>query len=610
MPKVKFNRAGVLGNLWFAQFDEQEVSDEQFAILNAKGWIFGANSSEKQPETNNPHSDVQPHRHISPEQFGAVGDGVADDSAAFLAAIAAAKANKQKLVAHGKYAIEQNLNFREVAVDCSDARFNLRGDAVIYIGGHGNSSQNPDQSFGFVLRGAIKLDPTHYPNPSVICMGSKNQTIKIKYVDYIQFYQSTDPATYPRDASQAYSTFDINFAVRISIDTDPRFDNAETLSGAGSRGQWFNENTFRLKRCLGLDMRGSYRHNCNLFDGGSFESASSYINIEVGNKNKFTNTRLEGIGRIHFGAQTEGNILERSYFGSLASLALVDIVDLGVINRLETELLGKFVRTRLFELSPFSRKFNGFADEYRFLNISRRIQTSVNYGTIARLEKFKMVGKSDLLILHFDGQNARYGAVITVFDAAGNRLNANDIAYNSNFLRPTSREEFEGSAATPTRWDAHRFMIDQAGEYFVEVRLVASRDKADGLAHNLTLDLYAKFPIAQPKLQKPLPLNAPTQYLGFQGDVIEHRNGKTVVSLHLQSTVAAKDGLTVSLPDGVLSKTPLQRGDVIGIESPSTGNVHWGSVASVAGHTLTLNEALPDWVAVGDFAYISRLIPI
>lgn len=107
-----------------------------------------------------------------------------------------------------------------------------------------------------------------------------------------------------------------------------------------------------------------------------------------------------------------------------------------------------------------------------------------------------------------------------------------------------------------------------------------------------------------------MPLNAPTQYLGFQGDVIEHRNGKTVVSLHLQSTVAAKDGLTVSLPDGVLSKITLQRGDVIGIESPSTGNVHWGSVASVAGHTLTLNEALPDWVAVGDFAYISRLIPI
>lgn len=45
MPKVKFNRAGTLGDLWFAQFDEREVSDEQFALLQKLGWIFGANSA-------------------------------------------------------------------------------------------------------------------------------------------------------------------------------------------------------------------------------------------------------------------------------------------------------------------------------------------------------------------------------------------------------------------------------------------------------------------------------------------------------------------------------------------------------------------------------------
>lgn len=40
MPKVKFNRAGTLGDLWFAQFDEKDVTNEQYELLRKKGWIF------------------------------------------------------------------------------------------------------------------------------------------------------------------------------------------------------------------------------------------------------------------------------------------------------------------------------------------------------------------------------------------------------------------------------------------------------------------------------------------------------------------------------------------------------------------------------------------
>lgn len=46
MRKVRFTQSGVLGDLWFAQFEEKEVSEEQYRTLLAKGWIFG-----ERPET-------------------------------------------------------------------------------------------------------------------------------------------------------------------------------------------------------------------------------------------------------------------------------------------------------------------------------------------------------------------------------------------------------------------------------------------------------------------------------------------------------------------------------------------------------------------------------
>lgn len=47
MRRVKFTQSGTLGDLWFAQFDEKEVTEDQYRLLLSKGWIFG----ERPPET-------------------------------------------------------------------------------------------------------------------------------------------------------------------------------------------------------------------------------------------------------------------------------------------------------------------------------------------------------------------------------------------------------------------------------------------------------------------------------------------------------------------------------------------------------------------------------
>ncbi|MFV2030583.1 hypothetical protein ACEPPX_10475, partial [Neisseria sp. S1] len=68
---------------------------------------------------------------VQPEYFGARADGIADDTAALLAAAAAATKIKRTLRGGGKYKLTQALNLRELPVDMPDADFVVSGDGQI-----------------------------------------------------------------------------------------------------------------------------------------------------------------------------------------------------------------------------------------------------------------------------------------------------------------------------------------------------------------------------------------------------------------------------------------------------------------------------------------------
>ncbi|MFV2029821.1 phage tail protein, partial [Neisseria sp. S1] len=68
---------------------------------------------------------------IQPEYFGARADGIADDTAALLAAAAAATKIKRTLRGGGKYKLTQTLNLRELPVDMPAADFVVSGDGQI-----------------------------------------------------------------------------------------------------------------------------------------------------------------------------------------------------------------------------------------------------------------------------------------------------------------------------------------------------------------------------------------------------------------------------------------------------------------------------------------------
>lgn len=545
---------------------------------------------------------------IQPEYFGAVGNGVADDTAALLAARDAAKAGKLTFRGVGKYKLTQVLDVREIAVDMSTAEFALSGGAQLIIGGHAGTSFNPDQSFGRVLTGSVSFNPAVYTNPSIRCIGAKGQRITVKYVDYLQFWMSTDPATYPRDSSQAYSTFNIGFAVKLSVDTDPLFDNGAAADGAGSANQWFNENIINLNRCFAFLMRGSYRHNCNYIIGGSFEGANSYIDVQSGNKNRFMHTRLEGVSFVRFSENTEGNILERSYFGSVSSIAL-NIDDTGLVNRVETATLVQSERQRLMDLNPFTPRWNNRPSPYNLQQISRTIRAATAFGQIAETDVFMMRGREDIVFFDFDNTSSRYQVRVFVYDINGRFITPSSLQISSGFL-VIEASRFAGSPHGGQPYGTHRLMILTAGTYYVRVEIAATDNRLAGSSKYFFIDLYSSRARTLAK-QKILPTTSrPTQYIGYQGDVVQYKTGRAYIDVHIQTTVAGFAADTITVPTAALGTTVLVAGDVVGIESATTGDVQWGTVVSATGETITINAAVPSWIAAGDDVYISRITAV
>ncbi|MDY5105803.1 MAG: hypothetical protein SPE78_01465 [Actinobacillus minor] len=542
------------------------------------------------------------HTQAVVEEFGAVADKVNDDTDAFLRAADYAKAKKLPFVAQGKYKLTQILNLREIEVQAASCDILLEDGGQIILGGHANSGFNPVQTLGKVMVAKLVLDPAPYTQPTVRIIGAKNQVITVKSTNYIQFYMSTDPETFPRDASIAYSTFNFNFVLKLEIATDPRFDNGKQVDGAGGANQWCNENIFNLNRCWALIIAGSYRHNCNYFIGGSFEGAKSYIDVQTGNKNQFIHTRLESVGWVRFGVSTEGNVLSRSYFSSISRLAL-NVDDRGILNRIETESLNKSRAVRVLDINPFTVRFNnGLSD----VDVSTYIRATKPYGVIAESETFRMVGRKDILIFNADNRAANYQVRVYVYDKSGKPVDLSRLDISSNFL--TYVPEFNRLSGTmhgDEEYGVYRLMITSQGEYYAKIVLAASQRKEDGLSCFFTVDLYSdRIRFLSQSQKQQVCLAEPTQYIGFKGDILNYPTGQIKVVEHIQTAIVQKNDTQLTLLPP-LTGSKILANDIVGIESPD-GVLFWSKIKQVDNQIIELTDDLPEWVSNGDKVYISR----
>ena len=232
--------------------------------------------------------------------FGADPTGVADSAAAFTAAIAHCYANKKTLVGDGTYKFLSPVNFRYICVQMPNASFNVAHAGIgVFVGGSAGSGNEPPQHIGTVTR---SVGADGYYTPTVRCIGAKGQHITLEFTTYFQIWADTNPDVAATDYSTAYSTFVLKHATTVELTSNP--------NSTGSSVQWINENFFYLNRTERLYVSGTYAHNHNYFEGGTFESdTAAIINFQIGLQNYVRNIRQEGVLNVTFAAGVQDCIV-------------------------------------------------------------------------------------------------------------------------------------------------------------------------------------------------------------------------------------------------------------------------------------------------------------
>lgn len=226
--------------------------------------------------------------YITPEMFGAAGDGVTNDSANFKTAADYCRDNDKLLYCpkDSKYLLSDEVVIDRVKGVEAYGEITAPNKLVL----KGVSSQVGD--YNIMLQ---KVEGT------VLVEGIKNGVFKIVEADGLELFADS---TQSGIGSMAYNSFYLGAVEAINIHS----------IGSG----WINENTFYGGRLHYLtigdvDGLGTYAHNNNHFYNPCLEAGT--LTIYCGNDNYIHNGRFEGTCYFNFGLKTKGNVIEKSWLG-------------------------------------------------------------------------------------------------------------------------------------------------------------------------------------------------------------------------------------------------------------------------------------------------------
>lgn len=411
-----------------------------------------------------------------PLSFGAIDEVIAE-----------ARDKKISIVDYRKQTVEvsDDISFRHLNVLLPNTTFVMvqRGDGSfpnVELGGSSNTPNNPYQELGDIRRSTFKmgdLDPTKLQgSPSAIIRGAKNQSIKIHHVDYLRLELSANV----QSNSIAYSTFDFNFVQRLEITPDE--------AGMQDASLWCNENVFNIRRLYGLDMRGAYHHNANVFFGSSVDYKNSYLNIEQGKNNQFLHFRLEEVANITFGERTEFNVLDISWYSSLPKL-----LDIGAKTYTITDN-GRFNRIVRMPERHFEKQRVGYAT-------GNPLTANKTWTEVYTTNKFEFRPKEDFLVFEWDNNAASHLVTVYCFDRTGAQILPN--AFTSPFL--TARQNtnrLEGNYRGGQKYGTRYLYIDDPRVETVKVGFGNNGVLTQALSTKFTVDLYSTGPRAMlPSMQ-------------------------------------------------------------------------------------------------------------
>lgn len=218
--------------------------------------------------------------HVTPQMFGAIGDGVADDTEAIQKAADYCAEHKAKLY------LPKNADGYKVSKLTIKDVTSIKFDGVIYVTEYieiKENSQSPIRS-DIEIAGIIGELRLHGLNTAIVKI-NKCSTLKLFSTDGNNDYIG-------------YSSFYLGDVPTLVIHT-------EKLG-------WVNENIFIGGRITNLVIEGNRAPEDNLFIKPMFENAT--VNIVNGYRNRFENCRFEGDNTVHCCAGTYGNRFEKTFF--------------------------------------------------------------------------------------------------------------------------------------------------------------------------------------------------------------------------------------------------------------------------------------------------------
>ena len=367
---------------------------------------------------------------VSVTDFGAVGDGVTDDTAAIQAAIDYCVTSGKQLYAPAGFTFKI-----DSAVDFSSVRnieflSNILVNAAIVgvpvtVGGFATGGVC-NIKFASVTDGTSVIVAPPPSRPIFRISGMKSSVLAIGSCNYLQIY-ADDSST--ATSSTAYNVIYLSGAQRKVEITD-----------AGGSLSWVNENSIYGGRIKELNIEGvSYQHNHNKFYNSLFEgvdTALSFVNCSL---NYVYGARFENVSTsagISFDADTYNNYVTQTWSGTgnpkSSYSVLIPINDSGLNNIVSTEHLLNCEKVSVFNITPYSGVISSGSDSSSFgsqvasihhppyskglITPSLKKMSAAIYNTLG-LSGFIPVTNGDVFGFHVESVDTAWRPYVYIYDA-------------------------------------------------------------------------------------------------------------------------------------------------------------------------------------------------
>lgn len=572
------------------------------------------------------------YRGVSIEDFGGIGDGVADDTKAVIACYNYCKDNNLIMTGSKKYRLTSTVNLRYIPINMTGSFFIDHNEIGVILGGNASNPKNPTQSIFRVDRvggyeGVEAVNPdsssgsiTITTKPDVRIIGAKGQVINLDYAYYIQLYADTNSNVKATDYSIAYSEFHFVRATILELTTN--------MNTNGTTSQWINENTFFLKRSKNLVMSGTYNHNHNIFHCGTFEG-DCFLDFQCGSSNRLYNARFEGLTQtINLSNRTWGNVIEQSWSSNKRSpMEKVQCVinDNGTSNQVIRETLRNMKEFTLLDINEDN--FINFRTDTTFIlnqesnmrNVNLEVKgiKSFTRGSSRPIFKSGFIEVSMGDVIQFDSTSG-LRIKVNLFDANRVLMTSNshpDINPGSNLFdsyitRDPSLNAYTPETGTFTNQINSNPMIIVNNNNVKYIRFELLGPGSSEVIRKIKVVLRSTNSTIHGKnlITNQLPALSASPKKGFAplGYKLSNVVGGWFTCSFSLETVNTSQSESGSNQIILESTAGVTAGDIIGIGIGD--DAHWSTVSSVSDKTVTIGTPIPLVVPTGNTVVINRWI--